>query len=135
MLADSIGQESQENSAQDEGCKGHQGIDGYFGCMRQEQFCRYRVVQDVQRGKLPISGQLVLIKVILRHEIPGRSAHSRGRSVYRFRQDSYKCQPGREESLLQSSQQELRIKCSLFIRRSFFWLLPVRLPFLATNLS
>jgi hypothetical protein len=97
--------------------------------MREEQLCRYRVIQDVQRGKSREPGPLVLIRVLLRHEVPGRGPHSRGRSFHRFRQDSYKCQPGREESLLPSSQQELRIKRSLPIRRSFFWILPVRLPF------
>jgi len=50
-LADWVGQESQENPAQDEGCKRHQGIDGYFGRMCKKQFRRYRIIQDVQRGK------------------------------------------------------------------------------------
>jgi hypothetical protein len=101
--------------------------------MRKEQFRRHRVVEDVQRGESQTSGRLVLMEVFLRYKIPGRSPHSRGRSFHRFRQDSYECQPRREESLLPSSKQELRIKRSLPIGRSFFWLLPVRLPCLTST--
>lgn len=43
-IANRVGQESQEDPAQDEGCKRHQGIDGHFGSLCKEQFRRYRII-------------------------------------------------------------------------------------------
>jgi hypothetical protein len=51
IAPDDIGQTSQEDSEQDEGCKGYQGTHGHFGRMCEEQFRRYRVLQNVQRGR------------------------------------------------------------------------------------
>jgi hypothetical protein len=66
---------------------------------------------------------------ILRYQVSGRSTHPGGRGLYRLCQDSHQRQCRGETSVLQSSQQELRIKRSLPIRRCIFRVLSVRIVF------
>lgn len=47
----SIGQEGQADLDENEECQGYKRIDGHSGCMREEQLCRHRIGQDVQRGR------------------------------------------------------------------------------------
>lgn len=51
--ANQAGQKSQADLDQDEERQRHKRSDGHSGRMCQEQLCRHRVRQDVQRGKSP----------------------------------------------------------------------------------